>query len=281
MQSAHSHFAQVNGIKLHYLDYAGDNQPLLLMHGLTANAHAFGGLVASGITDHYRLISPDLRGRGLSDYPAFCYTIEDHANDIIGLLDHLGIEKVLLGGHSFGGLLGFYMAATYPERVEKLIVLDAAAQMNPKAPEMLSYSLSRLDRIFPSWHEYLNDTKKAPYNTFWDEAMLSYYQADVKHLDDGSVTPRSILAQILEVAINVGKTDWVNYVEQVPHKTLLLNAPEEYTMGEPLLPDFKAKETVAMMPDAQYKEVDGNHQTMLYGSGARKIVHAIQAFTMA
>ncbi|MEI8280300.1 MAG: alpha/beta hydrolase, partial [Bacteroidota bacterium] len=133
MKHATSNFVQVNNINLHYLDHKNNGIPLLLMHGLTANAYAFDGLVAEGITDTFRLISPDLRGRGLSDHPAFCYTIADHAQDMIELLDHLKIDKIILGGHSFGGLLSFYIASTFPERVTKVIILDAAAQMNPNA----------------------------------------------------------------------------------------------------------------------------------------------------
>src|SRR6185437_14750156 len=107
------HFINVNNINLHYIDYENDNPPILLMHGLTANAHAFDGLVANCLTTHFRVISPDLRGRGQSDHPAFQYSMEDHALDIIGLLDHLNIDKVTLAGHSFGGLLGFYIASSY------------------------------------------------------------------------------------------------------------------------------------------------------------------------
>ena len=49
-------------------------------------------------------------------------------------------------------------------------------------------------------------------------------------------------------------------------------------MGEPLLPDFKAQETVALMQDCKYIKVDGNHQTMLYGTGAQQTVYAIASF---
>ena len=249
------------------------------MHGLTANAHAFDGLVANCLTTHFRVISPDLRGRGQSDHPAFQYSMEDHALDIIGLLDHLNIDKVTLAGHSFGGLLGFYIASSYPGRVDKLIIMDAAAEMNPNAMEMLSYTFSRFNTLYPSWDDYISHVKRAPYNTFWDDAMLSYYQADVKIDPDGTVKTRSNLTDIIEISYGVANISWPYYIERITQPTLLINALDDYTMGEPLLPEEKAMETVEMMKNAHYVAVDGNHQTMLYGRDAKQIVKAIDKFT--
>jgi len=250
------------------------------MHGLTANAHAFDGLLSHGLAKHFRFFSPDLRGRGLSSRPAFRYTLEDHAQDILGMLDYLGIEKALLGGHSYGGLLSVYMAANYPERVEKLIILDAAAEMNPHAPAMLGPTLSRLDKHFPSYEVYLNEMKAAPQNTFWDKDMESYYKADVFIKEDGTATPYPNLSNIIEVATGVAQQPWKETFENAKQPALLINAVEDYTMGEPLLPDFKAKETQELMNNCKYVAVYGNHQTMLYADNAKHIVDAIERFLL-
>ena len=272
------HYVQVNNINLHYLEYEDNGMPMLLMHGLTANAYAFGGLVAAGLGRHHHLYSVDLRGRGLSDHPAFQYSMEDHADDIIGLLDHLQIERVTLCGHSFGGLLSCYLAANFPDRVDKLIILDAAARMNPNAGEMLAYRITTLDKIYLSWDEYIADVKAAPYNTFWDDAMESYYKADVMDVAGGGITPRSNLMNIIEAATGLASVPWPELMETIQAETLLINAPDNYNLGEPLLPDHLAKDTVAMLPHGHYVCVDGNHQTMLYGDGATQIVKAVDKF---
>lgn len=272
------HFIQTNNIRLHYADYPSDGPLLLLMHGLTANAHAFDGLVAAGLVPAFRLVSPDLRGRGLTDHPAFRYTLQEHAEDILGLLDHLGVEKVYLGGHSFGGLLSCYLAVHYPKRVEKLIILDAAAEMNPHVAEMLGPALSRLDKKYPSFDAFIEEMKKAPQNTIWDEHMRSYYEADVMPTEEGGVTPRPNLTNILEVSYHVGSIAWPALMGRITQTALLVNAPDNYTMDMPLLPDDKARETVELMQDARYVAVDGNHHTMLYADGARQIVKAIRKF---
>ncbi|WP_118953327.1 alpha/beta fold hydrolase [Taibaiella helva] len=274
------HFITTNRINLHYIEYeCRKNKPtLLLLHGLTANAHAFDGLVYNGLADHFRVISPDLRGRGHSDKPAFQYGLKHHARDIIGLLDHLGLEKVFIGGHSFGGLLSVYLANFYPDRIEKVIILDAAAEMNPKVPLMLMPVLKRLDRTYPSFEQYLDYAKKAPQNSFWDEVMTTYYRADVRTLPDGRVQPYPNLTKMIKVSIGVANQPWRVLFSEVRQPSLLINGADIYNLGEPILPDFKARESVALLPQGSYLRVDGNHQTMLYGPGAGQIVAGITAF---
>ncbi len=272
------HLVPVNNINLNYVDHGGDGPMLLLLHGLTANGHAFDGLMADGLGERYHVICPDMRGNGLSDKPAFCYTVEEHVQDILGLIKHLGKEKIYLGGHSFGGYMAFYLAANYPDVVERLVIMDAAKAMNPKAVEMLSKAISRLEATYHSFNAYIEHVKKAPYLTFWDPAMLSYYRADVEDLPKGHVTPRANLMAITEKSLALSTVDWETTIPQIKQHTLLINALDNYTMGEPLLPDYIAKETVEMMPHATYEGVDGNHQTMLYGEGAKEIVAAINEF---
>jgi pimeloyl-ACP methyl ester carboxylesterase len=268
----------VNEIQLHYLEYNGPGETLICLHGLTANAHAFDGLVAEGLSDDYRLVAPDLRGRGLSDHPSSGYSMEEHAQDILGLLDHLKIDKATLMGHSFGGLLSFYLAANYPARVSKLVILDAAAQMNPNAPEMLGPTLSRLDKYYPSWEAYIGEIKGAPFMTPWNDDMLSYYQADVMPTENGGVTPRASLYNIIQASLGVRDTPWEVYISQITQPCILINAVEAYTMDEPLLPDYKAKETAEMMLDCKYIAVDANHHTMLYGDSAKQVIKAVRNF---
>jgi pimeloyl-ACP methyl ester carboxylesterase len=273
-----SHFVASNGLQLHYLEYAGNEPTILLMHGLTANAHAFDGLIAAGLSPKYRVISVDLRGRGLSDKPNRGYTIPGHAKDIIGLLDHLGLERVIVGGHSFGGLLSLFLAKTYPKRIEKIILLDAAAQMHDNTREMLQPAMSRLGQTFSSFEEYLQKVKNAPYNTFWDPAMEFYYRADVEDQPNGSVKPRSRPENIAEAVYNVLKQPWPFYLSKIHKPTLLINAPGTYTLNAALLPEENARETCELMYNCRYVAVAGNHQTMLYGEGAKQTVQALTEF---
>ncbi len=275
------HFVSVNNINLHYIAYPDNGPAMLLMHGLTANAHAFGGLVNAGLADNFHLYSVDLRGRGQSDHPAFHYSIKDHADDIIALLNSLGLKEVILCGHSYGGLLAIYLAANYPKRVSKIIILDAAARMNGRAAELLGYRLSTLDKVYSGWDDYIAEVKAAPYNTFWEDAMEEYYHADVRPAAKGGITPSANLSNIIEASVGLAQISWPSEIEKTQQPALLINAPEEYNLGEPLLPDDYARETAEALPNGQYMRVEGNHQTMLYGKGARQIVKAVKNFCLS
>lgn len=271
-------FIETNSITLHYLSYNGGGQTIILMHGLTANAHAFDGLIAAGLSREYNLISVDLRGRGKTSAPKDGYTLAEHAKDIIGLLDHLGIDKALIGGHSYGALLTFYMSRFYPDRIERIIILDAAVRMHERTKEMLGPALSRLNQVFPSFEYYINKVKGAPYIDFWDDAMLSYYSADVREAEDGTVTCIPRLEHMIEAVNGVLAEPMIEYVQHATQPALLINGTGIYTMDAPLLPKENALETVGMMKDCRYVDVPGNHQTMLYGAGANAIVSALKSF---
>lgn len=274
-----SKYANTNGLRLHYLDNEAPGPVLILTHGLTANAHAFDGLMNEGLGQTYRIISIDLRGRGQSDKPPQGYTMADHAADVLGLMDALHLPQAVVGGHSFGALLTFYMAYHHADRISKMLLLDAAARLHPQTKEMLGPALSRIGQTFPSFEAYLQKVKSGAYMTYWDDAMLSYYQADVMVNPDGSVTQRSAPEHITEAVLKGSFGEpWQTYIEAVKQPALLLNGTMPYALGAALLPQELALETVAMMQHCTYQEVWGNHQTMLYGQGARDIVRAIRAF---
>lgn len=268
-----------NNIDIHYLHFEGEQPTIILMHGLTANAHAFDGLIAAGLSPAFNVISVDLRGRGQSAQPDAGYTMADHARDILGLMDHLKIDKAILAGHSFGGFLALYIARFFPGRVDKLILMDAAANMHPNTREMLGPALGRLDKVFTSADVYLEKVKDAPYLSFWDPMMENYYRADIRENEDGTVSCIPKLSQMMEAVLkgSLGEP-WVDYLKEVEQESILINAPGVYTLEAALLPEENAMETVELMKNCLYVKVPGNHQTMLYGAGAKEIVQVIKHF---
>ncbi len=274
-----SQTVMTNNINLHFLEFEGAQPTIILLHGLTANAHAFDGLISAGLSPAFHVVSVDLRGRGQSTQPSEGYTMADHAADILGLMDHLRIDKAIFGGHSFGGFLALYIAKFFPERVKKIILMDAAAKMHPNTKEMLGPALGRLDKVFSSADEYLAKVKAAPYLDFWNPLMENYYRADIQKKEDGTVSCIPKLSHMMEAVVkgSLGEP-WTEYLSTVEHETILINAPGTYTMGAALLPEENAMETVELMKNCMYVKVPGNHQTMLYGQGAIEIVQVIKHF---
>lgn len=110
--------------------YEGEGPALLLMHGLTRNSGDFEPL-AEHLAGRYRLIVPDQRGRGLSDYdsdPAN-YRPDIYAADMFALMDGLGVARAGLVGTSMGGLVAMIMAALQPARVRAMVLNDVGPQI--------------------------------------------------------------------------------------------------------------------------------------------------------
>ena len=275
-------FADANGIRLRYLDRAGNAPVLVLLPGLTANSHSFDGLMKAGLSPRFRTIAIDLRGRGLTDKPAAGYSMQDHAEDVVGLLKEISVNKVVLCGHSFGGMLAIYISAKFPELVDKLVLLDAATDLvNEGSLEAIKPSLDRLGRRFNSWEEYLSLIKSSPFfDSWWDLSIESYYKADVEIADDGSVRQRSNRENILEAATRTMEEDWDAHVKAVKQPVLLLHAAGRVGLAGtgPLVSLTSAESTCEALSNCKYVEVSGNHFTMLYGEAAETIVREISHF---
>lgn len=275
------HFIQTNGIALHYLDHAGAEPPILLMPGLTLNAHSFDGLIAAGLNQLRRVIAVDLRGRGLSDKPETGYTLADHAADILGLLDGLGLEQVILGGHSFGGLVSYFMAYHHPERVRQLILFDSAATFHPRLGELIAPAIQRLGQPVESMEAYLRHMRQAPHLAgYWSAELETFYRADVAEQADGTVIPLTALHIIPHIAAAIPQFDVAAALPQIKPPAMLINATGPYGPPDypPVLPQENAQATAALLPNCRYVHVGGNHFTMVFGENARQVVQAIREF---
>jgi hypothetical protein len=115
----------VNGVTLHYLDWGGDGDVVLLLSGLGNDAHVFDHF-ATTLTDRWHVVGLTRRGFGESSKPATGYTTSIRVDDIRMFLDALKLDHVHLVGHSFAGDELTLLAARYPTRVNRLVYLEAA-----------------------------------------------------------------------------------------------------------------------------------------------------------
>ena len=105
----------VNGLRLHVLDWGGDARtPLLLLHGFTGHAHAWGTL-SIALQPHFHVYALDQRGHGESD-PADAYTAVSAFDDISGVVDQLGLTSFVLVGLSMGGRNAMYFTSKQGQR---------------------------------------------------------------------------------------------------------------------------------------------------------------------
>ena len=122
-QSPQSRFAEVNGVRLHYL-IAGQGDPVVLLHGYAQTSHMWLPLIAR-LARTRMVVAPDLRGIGESGTPPDGYTKATMAQDIHGLVQSLGLKRIRIVGHDIGLMVAYAYAAQYPTEVDRIVLMDA------------------------------------------------------------------------------------------------------------------------------------------------------------
>jgi pimeloyl-ACP methyl ester carboxylesterase len=122
-----SRFALIDGVRVHYQEAgAKDSPPILLIHGFTASNFVWNDVLLPIAAAGFRVIAPDLVGFGFSGKPKQGeYTIDAQARMIVRMMNHLRIERAILVGSSYGGAVAATCALDYPNRVERLVLVDA------------------------------------------------------------------------------------------------------------------------------------------------------------
>ena len=116
------HQRTVNGFRMHYVT-AGSGYPLVLLHGWPQSWFEWRKIIPA-LAQHYQVIVPDLRGLGDSEKPLTGYDKRTLACDVRELLSQLGLERVGVIGHDWGGAVAFYLAYDHRALVERLFILD-------------------------------------------------------------------------------------------------------------------------------------------------------------
>lgn len=136
----------VEGLRLHYLDWAGPTPPIIFLHGGALNAHTW-DLVSVALRKLRRCICIDQRGHGDSEWsPTVDYGREAHFRDLLAFSDALWLGRFVLVGQSMGGINALTFAARFPQRVEALVLVDVG-------PEVRREGTSRIREFATSTRE--------------------------------------------------------------------------------------------------------------------------------
>jgi len=148
LEQIEERYIETNGIKLHTV-LIGEGEPIIMLHGFPEFWYSWKNVML-GLKNEFRLIVPDTRGINLSDKPEGIenYKIKVLVDDIKGLAEALQLDKFVLAGHDFGGILSWYFAGIYPELLKKLIICNVAHPLAmqrtyikyPEQREMMAYA---------------------------------------------------------------------------------------------------------------------------------------------
>jgi esterase len=179
-----SKFVTLDGLKFHYLDWGGDGPPVLMLHGFTGHAHTWDS-TAAGLSGRYRALALDQRGHGDSDR-ASTYGSRPMVEDVLRFLDAMELERVVLMGLSMGGNVAYLFAASHPQRVQRLVVLDIGPEISPAGAARIAASLGSQD-VFDTEDEAVKAARAAnPRPT--DQDLRHRVSHNLRPLPDGTLT---------------------------------------------------------------------------------------------
>lgn len=235
-------------MRLHVHEW-GDpsNRAILCIHGITGHGGRFRRFAAA--LPGFHVYAPDLRGHGRSDWEP-PWDLEAHAGDVLDTMEALGLDRVDVVGHSFGGRLALELAARHPDRFGRLALLDPAVWVPPPI------ALERAEGLRP------------------DESFADAEEAITVRLETGTpLTPRDLLAEELPEHLEPGPDGRLRYRYA---RSAVIAAYGEMSKPPPLaavqseilivrgrdsdvLPELLAEAAIAELPHARLHDVPGGH----------------------
>jgi len=214
---------RANGILTNYLD-AGEGDPVVLVHGSGPGVSAYANwrLTLPALTEGVRVIAPDMVGFGFTERPLEArYDLQTWVDQLIGLLDALGIERAGLVGNSFGGAIALAAATRHPDRVDRLVLMGSVGVPFPITEgldavwgdEPSFEAMRRIMDYFAYSRELVTDELaevryRASIQPGFHESYGSMFPAPRQRWVDSMVTPDEL-------------------IRTLPHRTLIVHGRED------------------------------------------------------
>jgi pimeloyl-ACP methyl ester carboxylesterase len=221
------YLVEAGTLRLSVRDHPGGSPPILALHGLASNARWW-DLVAARLSPRWRVLAPDLRGHGRSDRPDSGYSFAEVVDDLRGLVEATGLDRLVVAGHSWGASVALWFAATLPERVLGCICVDGGA--------------ANMREHFPTWAE-AEERLRPPRMSGITEASVREWArggslaeggdpeaaADIllgnfEEAEDGTVHPRLSLEHHMEIAHRLWELDAFELLTRVECPVLFIPA---------------------------------------------------------
>jgi len=216
--------AIANGIETNYLEDGSGDDTVLLIHGSGPGVTSYANwrLVIPSLATKFRVIAPDMVGFGYSERPENVdYSVQTWADQVIGLMDTLGIEKTSLVGNSFGGAIALRIATQHPERIDKLVLMGSMG-----VPFPITEGLERV------WgYEASFENMRKVLDVFaYSRELVNDELAQVRY--EGSIQPG--FQESFSSMFPAPRQRWVEAmctpdedIRRLPHRTLIVHGRED------------------------------------------------------
>ena len=259
-------FARINGVLLHHRLSGSVGAPVVVFVNSLGTDFRIWDKVAERLGAHYRILCYDKRGHGLSDTPSGDYTLDDHLDDLGGLLDHLGFDQVGLVGVSIGGLIAQGFALRAPERLTSLVLCDTAPKIgdagmwNARIETVLGKGPAAIaDAVMERWFSDAFRRDRADDLAGWRNLFVrtdaAGYAATCATLRDTDLTARigSIVTPTLVLAGSEDRSTPVALVRECANA--IPKARFEVLAGAGHIPSIEQPDALAALIDGFLKEV--------------------------
>lgn len=207
-------FVKVNDIQLYYELHGPENADVIVLsNGIFMSTSSWGYQLVE-FKKHFRVLVYDCRGMWKSDHPAGPYSMEQHADDLAGLMDALGIKKAHIGGISYGGEISMTFALKYPQRARSIIVSSAVSQIDPMLQVMGASWMSALqnndaDTLFEiTFPANFSESWIAANKEIIEPSRKKFHQMDLKAAE--------------ELMLAFSKIDFTDELKKINMPTLVL-----------------------------------------------------------
>jgi pimeloyl-ACP methyl ester carboxylesterase len=232
---APSHFVTLQGMQVHLRDEGprDDPEPIVLIHGTSASLHTWDGWTDT-LKGQRRVIRMDLPGFGLTGpAPDGNYSMTRYADFIAALLDQLGVRRAVLAGNSLGGGVAWRTAVQHPERVSRLVLVDASGYPLQSTSVPLGFRLAQIEWLKPVMSRLLprGMIESSVRNVYADPSKVTpelvdrYYELTLRAGNRESLTQRMKLRETDAQAAELIKT--------VGQPTLILWGAQDRLIPEP------------------------------------------------
>jgi len=231
----------------------------LCIHGLSANSRSFDFIAESLASPTSSIVALDLRGRGRSDItPPGTYGWANHAKDIVATADALGAQTFDYVGHSMGAFIGLELARLAPERIRRLVLIDAIGTPDAAALLEISASVQRLGKRYADADVYVAAVRARGHIERWNGYWETYYRYDLVPSADGGVIPRTDRAAVFEDVAYASTRRPSDYWPAITMDALLVRAARP--LGAGFIVTAKDRDQfLASVPRARAVDIDANH----------------------